>query len=255
LLMFATVVTAGAVIYQGSVLREQTDATKTSANAARSAAETADKTLKSMTISGDQTKKQIDRLIEQQQRTADSTVKAAESASASVTVASDGLTNNLDTFKKGNRAYIGVTDAFINGADPEKNIPERLRGGANIFDIEITNKGVTPARHIRSWGAARVVTRLFDTDNPIYPIPLESRTYKDGKDLISGVKDYLKPGGIINPPQLTLLLNLLAHRYFMAFGVTEYRDIFEQPHSTKFCVYFDITQNDIGYCPAHNTIE
>jgi hypothetical protein len=134
LLVVVGSLTVGVYAYQASIMNSSLEAAKVSANAAKSAADTADATLKAMKTSAVETSAQIDRLIAQQQRTADSMEQNLVRSKAA-------LDASIKASRLDQRAWIGFIGVTA------KNV---AIGSKPSFTQIIINTGKTPALDVRA---------------------------------------------------------------------------------------------------------
>jgi hypothetical protein len=108
--------------------------TKQSADAATSAANTASDAQSQSKRSGDETRDQVDRIIAQQQRTADAMEKSLERSKAA-------LDSSIAISQTDQRAWVTV--------DQMKITSEIKAGEPLVIEIILKNSGKTPARSVR----------------------------------------------------------------------------------------------------------
>jgi hypothetical protein len=126
------------------------------------------------------------------------------------------------------RAYLGVSFRWTGAGDQNK----WLYGEELLTGVFVTNHGQTPARNIRFRGATKVFSKTPSLDEI-------DRFQFDGRS------EAPRP---LCPHALPLYFLISCHdakeerpaggRVY-AIGTINYDDVFDQPHCTKFCVYFD----------------
>jgi hypothetical protein len=185
-----------------------------SADAAKSAAETAASTRTDMQTGGVETKTQIDRLITQQQRTADSMEK-------SLTAGKKALDASIAASRNDQRAWLGLSSAtLLEEYDPAKGM---------LVRFSFKNSGRTPAHraNLSQWSYG--IHHIADLE----PV----------SDTVQGTYKVVPPGelmtfemGVRAAPEITRAL-ANGGRIFLR-GIVEYLDIFDATQETEFCVWY-----------------
>lgn len=250
-LLVGTLLTAIAALYQAH-------ASAVGAQAAKSAAETAEKTLLDMKTSGEETKVQIDRLIAQQQRTADSMDRSLERAKdaidASKNQARAALDASANALFRELRPYVSVGGTRLAG---EIDNGKKFSGTAQMI-----NSGRTPALDVEVCGD--IFITLWDhpiTDEHPCPSPGNPQRLSEGENSV-----FVLGAGIAGPvssPGTTItvaegLANLLSTRkirlYF--YGYIRYLDTLRRAaHTTTFCGMYGAESKSWTVCEKHNRMD
>jgi hypothetical protein len=235
LLVVVGSLTVGVYAYQAHIMNGSLEEAKTSADAATSAAETADATLKAMTTSTVETSAQIERLIAQQQRTADSMeqnlARSKEALDASINQ------NHLDQ-----RAWLGFQEST--------DIVVKLDSPGSVTHWFI-NTGKTPATDVKARGSTATLAPSA-TFRPVYAdvSSIYSTTPIGVNIVMPNQRIWLKNSslGSFTQPAISALQNKEGLLY--VFGEACYADIFKQRHHVTFC---ELLMPDLKTLIACNT--
>ena len=230
-------------VISDTILFRQTKATKESADAAKSAAETADKTLGLMKSSSQETTDQIERLIKQQQRTAG----AMET----------NVRQSIAVMQLDERPYMAVKTV------------ELTHGTANqglIASVTFENVGKSLANIKRIYRVAE--SRPIREGNRSAFLATAEELFKRSRadvDSIVNEPQAIPPGGTPGSSYQLLFLyepmfsnSLTANPPWRIFftGSIVYSDIWGAEYETEFCVLLPKGKGDLGprTCGVHNTI-
>jgi hypothetical protein len=223
--------TVGVYAYQASIMNSSLKAAKVSANAAKSAANTANATMKAMKTSAVETSAQIDRLIAQQQRTANSMeqnlVRSKAALDASIKIA-----------RTDQKAWVGVKTARVSF---DNDGPE--------VEFIFTNGGKTPAIDLHF-----VFLAYF---GPLGTNPPFNEAESDAKGRIVIVPNVdtaakARPSVIPKADIDGIKAGIIS---FFAYGTVWYKDIFEGRRKTTFCGIYNPIIKQFDACVEHNTAE
>jgi len=215
-----------------AVAKESSDAAKVSADAAKSAAQTAATTLGEMKSSAEETKRQIDRLISEQRRTANSMEKSLgqsrEAMERGERQSQAALSATIDNSHLDERAWVGLAEfATIEGKESE----DRNTFSFKSVQIAIRNSGKTPATNLsavtlqttRAWRepigdydsvisdtnkqSAEMSAKLEADEIRRNPQMAESirRWNQETRDLVSRYENELFPAGQVLAPGVTVV--------------------------------------------------
>jgi hypothetical protein len=245
LLVVVGLLTVGVYAYQAYIMNGSLEKAKTSADAAQSAAKTADATLKAMTSGAVETGAQIERLIKQQQRTADSMEQNLARSKAA-------LDASIEASRNDQRAWVTNADMVPNFMD-DKGVPTWVMEGRKLtFGVKLQNSGKSPALDVECKMAAKV----FPKEIPFSPI------YDPSERPPSRI--VMRPGGIgeidtspSDPLAVDITAEILAditsgRKRLCAYGEITYRDIFERHHVTTFCAYLSEDLRTFMHCNTYN---
>jgi UDP-N-acetylglucosamine transferase subunit ALG13 len=238
----------------------QSDAIELSADATRSAAETADKTLRLMKASGEETTIQIGRLIAQQQRSADAADKSFRQS----------IIATAESEKQSKRALDASIEASHAGQRPilMVTITKKeflfIEVGKKInWNVGILNHGKTPANHASTAGdlvfgpdAMARMERFFKEFNPNQKAPIEGIV---GPVLGNG--DSETPGSMVHSLSSDKIITVDDLSFIethdagiVIFGVTQYEDVFGTRYRTDFCLMTTKSGAPMN-CPTHNEVK
>jgi hypothetical protein len=223
--MVATVLTALVVLYQNHILEESLREMRQQSASATKSADAAEAAAKA-------TEDQLPVQIRQLDLTRES-MKAANDA------VSDQLAAQREAMRLERRAWIGPVRMGLTEVAADK--PLRV-------EVHLLNTGETPAREVQVQGALRIAAEgqlpTFTYDPPSRP-----------------------PSRLVVQPQMTVimpfnsrgniqsgafpLLNSGAQVIFM-YGLVQYRDVFDRPHATRFCAFFNPDLKTIRWCNTYN---
>ncbi len=242
-LLVANLITGFAALYQAH-------ASDISAGAAKSAAETATKTLDAMNTSGEATKVQIDRLIAQQERTANAAAENIRQAREGLAVTIEQSRATLEAGSAASRvdqrAWVGIgqliprPDVFKVGKPAHVNVGITVKGKTPARDIE-TYTYIDPAPDGSpppfSYGARGHVFLgvLFPDNERFVVLPISAV----GEDVLSAA---------------TLQSLIKGDVFLYVHGQIFYKDIFGRDHWTTFCQCVMNYEGPVnfGTCTEHN---
>jgi len=253
--------------YQSYKMREATEATKKSADAAEVAAK----------ISKNMFDFNKDALLVEIQKQTRAMQDSADSMKETVKQGNAALNDTIKNFRVEHRAWVGTMQAVTAGY---------LEGGKNRYVKEgqppkcgviIINSGKTPARKLRgvvsllTLKAGEELTPKFEIDNNT-AIPHSNLVMQPGTQLmlLSSLNSlYVKlPGVLVETSDDTMVSTVdvpvkpfskadiddLAggKKILYMFGLITYEDIFNQSHWTKFCMYLSADLSTFTGCSKYN---
>ncbi len=232
----------------------QVRAGELSAGAATSAARTAQKTLEAMKTGGEETRTQVERLIAQQQRTADAMEKSLqqsrEAIDRSERQSKAALDASIAAIRLDQRAWVTAT-RFVLSEEP-------IRGQLVKVSFFIMNSGKTPAVEILDVGEV-----VISATPPVLHFPPAYATI--GSDISGGSRAVLPPGvtnlafnaygGTFTPGMLAMYVQRSALLYVQAR--IYYRDIFGRSHWTDLCAHhrYGTDLDMFGMCHDGNAVD
>jgi hypothetical protein len=238
----------------------QFTAAKESADAARSAAGTADNTLRLMKSSSEETATQIERLITQQQRTAtameQSIINAKEAMEASDRQSREALSETVRASHLVTRPWVSAGNPIIGLAPDDyvegtllpanfKSIDTLVPNKRFVLRVEFNDIGQTPATKVRSQGYAEPFV-LYGTLTPKAISEAAEQAFRNARLQKPTENSLIAPGqrtyiiSKVNPLSEVLVSSFHAEGMFIIFaGVLEYRDALGTDlHETEFCFFW-----------------
>jgi hypothetical protein len=253
--------------YQSFKMREATEATKKSADAAEVAAK----------ISKDMFDFNKDALHVEIQKQTRAMQDSADSMKETVKQGNAALNDTIKNFRVEHRAWVGtmqaVTAAYMEGGK-NRYVKE---GQPPKCGVIIINSGKTPARKLRgvvsliTLKAGEELTPKFEIDNNT-AIPHSNLVMQPGTQLmlLSSLNSlYVKLPGVlvetsddsmvstgdvsVKPFSKADIDDLAAGKKVLyMFGLITYEDIFNQSHWTKFCMYLSADLSTFTGCSKYN---
>ena len=168
-------------------------------------------------------------------------LKATEDTlSATMKTASDNLAAQREAMHLERRAWVGVTGLREISLEVDK---------PSSFTAEVRNSGATPAR----------ITLVRIQAHALAPSATFAARYVDPVESPSTL--VLQPGmtaGLphrgrqnLTPADVKLLREGTAARVYV-FGEIRYRDVFDRPHFTRFCMRIEADLKTSKWCAIHN---
>ena len=235
------------------ILFRQTSATRESADAAKKAAKVADDTLELMKKSSSDSSSQVERLIAQQQRTADSADKSVQQTQAS-------LASNIQQFQAQERAYfMAETPQFT--SDPTPSAPIRASLILKNIGKSTAVKYSTYAKFL-PFRPTKSVTDLVTFLDEQFDA-LHERTKLKGKygqvsraDLAPNESIFITEE---TPPMteadIAKFKDVAGGLVLFYVGTVQYQDVFKIPHETEFCRFYFGQDTKIWHiCDSHNVM-
>jgi hypothetical protein len=200
-----------------------------------------------MNSSGVETKAQIDRLISQQQRTADSMAGNLQQSQKALDTSAASMTREL-------RPYVSVSDMQVIGV---------VENGKSFSGVaKIINSGRTPAIGVQVCGDVVITTSSIADDYPC-PSPTSPKRVPETEASVTVIGSGL--GGQVNSPGTTadvqpigLLPLLTAHQFRLYFyGYITYKDTIRSNtiHRTTFCGMYGVQSKAWNACEKHNHMD
>lgn len=143
-----------------------------------------------------------------------------------------------DTDRRQLRAYVSL--------ERTGPIPNSINPGLPAFQIKIKNSGRTPAYSVKSWSGIGI--HELPLIEKLRPMPSVAET-----DVVLGAEgESVLPIRRQRPfrPEDMATVKAGTHAIYV-FGKVEYRDAFEKPHYTNFCLYVADGGPDAGLKHSH----
>jgi len=249
--------TIGVYAYQAYIMNGSLHEAKTSADAATSAAKTADATLKAMTKGAVETSAQIERLINQQQRTADSMER-------NLVRSKIALDASIEMTHISQRAWIGfksMTMPQTLEVGPHKfefhnEVPAVGLQKYQLWKLQFSNVGNTPASNVAAWWAMSILDKLPTEDFVPYGRPKHSSVSSSGT-LAKGATLFLECQRELSGHEVADVMS--GKRFLVVWGAVEYLDIFQsakdKPRRTEYCMFWNRQVQAPAGCSVFNVIK
>lgn len=196
-------------------------------------------TLSEMKSSGSETKTQIDRMITETNRIADSMSKTVQHSKKA-------LDSTIENSHLEQRAWIGPTLVLP---------AEYTEGGKKIYikeghpincGVVITNSGKTPALNVQHSIAVQALKRGEK------PLLKETTGQRDISVLQPGTTLTIHYPPIIGVSKANVAALSSGQDILFMYGIIRYDDIFKKTHLTKFCMYLAPDLATFSSCPYYN---
>jgi hypothetical protein len=219
------------------LLLRQTSISKESANAAKSAADTAQGVLAQNKI----------------ESTAQA-IRNREALEASAKQSKAALDASIQSARLDQRAWVGISQISGPSFTDAKGAQVYIREGVNdrVVSATVANSGKTPALKFQSRTAMRgqPANSIFV---PGYQVELGSGSGASFTVIQPGGRAVLPSGRAMAPmPKAGIdgIVNGAITIYF--YGELKYEDVYGKPHATHFCMKLEPTLVDFRDCPAYN---
>jgi len=206
--------------------------TKISADAARSAAETAQKTLGELKKGGSDTHE----LAVQAKTQADEAQQAIVEARRNRLQAEKSLNATIAQFRQDQRAWVGIDNM---AGKPVKG---------QVFKVVLTvkNTGKTPATNVRIWNHSQILAEIPDINNGCRSAftlnPAGPRSVMNPGEF------FLAAAQPFTDPLPTELKDMLGSWTFYVYGCATYDDVYREHHWFTFCSRWD--EHSQGFIPC-----
>ena len=162
-----------------------------------------------------------------------------------------------DTFRIGNRAYLGVKDAKIFQTGPldssgrtqiTDDTSRPKLGLSPVLEVKLSNSGATPAFNANGWAILALGERPLVSDPP-YPLHEISNSRFISRQAVPKDSEMDFHGGrMITEQDRQDIMN--GTKFLMIYGAVNYTDAFGSKHTTKFCYFYQSSDDDMAACPA-----
>ena len=180
-----------------------------------------------MKESAKQTSVQIDKLIAESRRIADTSNETANQAKRA-------LDATIENFRLEQRAWVGPTEV--------QTITGAKEGQQFRVSVSILNNGKTPAFRYKSVAYIRI---LNSKDTPILPDKIVNKAMQETSAVMYPGMTFKTTPEVSKPLSKIDIENLVNGKSVIyLIGIATYEDVFGQPHYSKFCMYLapDLTQ-------------
>lgn len=194
-----------------------------------------------MKESGKQTSVQVDKLIDQSKRIADTSDETAHQAKVA-------LDTTIENARLEQRAWIGITSMYSNDYSQGNKI--FIEGKMSRIGVFVINSGKTPARNFRGFAYSQY---LKAGEKPVLP-------KKESQRVLQGSSGVVQPNMSLAigtqtdiTPNKAYIDNLTSGKsVFFVLGVVTYDDVFGRHHFTKFCNFLSPDLIAFSACPTGN---
>jgi len=228
--------------YQWSSLREATQASKKSADAATSAARIAGDTLKS----GNESSKNI--LAEMGKQSA-AMQKAADAAKNQADTSTRALNATIAQSRLDQRAWLGTPFTIEpEFRDSGKRVYLKVGERPN-FAVQIANSGKSIARNVTVQVDFKIIGRQ-EPFAPTYRVPIPGSSVTV---LLPGAHVSIGTGVIPAATTQNEVDDIVSgSKVLYVYGSIVYEDIFRESHHSNFCLHLDPKLTNFAVCPTYN---